>query len=33
MPCFMQGIHVFEAVKKDGDGPDKPGHDGNGNML
>ncbi len=27
MPGFMPGIHAFEAVKKDVDGRDKPGHD------
>jgi hypothetical protein len=29
MPGFMPGIHVFgPKVKKDVDGRDKPGHDG-----
>jgi hypothetical protein len=28
MPGLVPGIHVFAASKKDMDGRDKPGHDG-----
>jgi hypothetical protein len=34
MPGFMPGIHVLRlSAKKDVDGRDKPGHDGNGASL
>jgi hypothetical protein len=28
MPGLVPGIHVFFSALKDGDGRDKPGHDG-----
>jgi hypothetical protein len=28
MPALVAGIHVFKALKKNVDGRDEPGHDG-----